>query len=104
MDLETYVGTFHETNRDNVVAQIMKGRLIKKAFETEAGKALFNSAIDEISKKVMAILGSCTEKSEEDQLKKIARLATEVHVAYNLLRSWAEILLAGEKHEEAMKK
>lgn len=104
MDLETYVSGFHENNRDGVVAQIMKSRLIKRAFETEPGKALFNSAIDEITKKVMAILGTCTEKSKADQIEKIARLATEVHVAYNLLRSWAELLVAGEKHEEAMNK
>lgn len=102
MDLETYVSGFQENNRDAVVSQIMKSRLIKRAFETETGKALFNSAIDEISKKVMAILGSCTQ-TKSDQTEMIARLATEVHVAYNLLRSWADILVAGEAHEEAMK-
>lgn len=103
MDLETYVSGFQENNRDAVVSQILKSRLIKQAFETPAGKALFNSAIDEIAKKVMAIMGSCTEKSKADQLDKIARLAIEVHVAYNLLRSWAQVLLEGQGHEEAMK-
>jgi hypothetical protein len=103
MELSDYVSRFSDNTRDNVVAEIMKSRLIKKAFQTEAGKALFNSAIDEISKKVEAILGSCTEKSWEDQTEKIAQLAMEVHVAYNLLRSWARILIDGEKHEEAMK-
>lgn len=103
MDLESYIAGFHESNRDAIVAQILKSRLIKQAFETAAGKALFNSAIDEIAKKVMAILGSCTEKKKADQTEKIRRLATEVHVAYNLLRNWATIILEGEKHEEAMK-
>lgn len=103
MELSEYVNQFHENNRDAVVAQILKSRLIKRAFETESGKALFNSAIDEIAKKIMAIMGTCTEKSKADQLEKIARLSTEIHVAYNLLKTWAIILLDGKMHEEAMK-
>ena len=103
MELVVYIDGFHEENRDAVVAEILKSRLIKQAFETETGKVLFNGAIDEIAEKIMAILDSCTAKSEAEQLEKIRRLATEVHVARNLLRNWARILVDGKKHEEAMK-
>ena len=103
MNLEDYIAGFHENTRDAVVSQILKAKLVKQAFDTPAGKALLNSAMDEISIKVMAILSSCTEKTEAEETEKIKRLATEVHVAYNLLRNWADILVAGEKHEEAMK-
>lgn len=103
MELEQYIAGFQENNRDAVVSQILKSRLIKQAFETPAGMALLNSAFDEIAKKVMAILGACTENTEAERVEKIGRLATEIHVAYNLLRGWAEILVAGDKHEEAMK-
>lgn len=102
MNIQDYVNTFHENNRDAVVAQIMKSRLIKSAFETEVGKALMNSVIDNIYSKIASIVGMCTEGNAEIRVGKMEQLASEVHVAYNLLRQWAQILMEGEKHEKAM--
>ena len=104
MRLEEYVSEFQEFNRDAVVAQILKSRMIKQAFETEAGTAIFNSTVDEISKKIMSILGACTESTKKSQLEMIAKLSTEVHVMYHLLKTWAEIMVAGQKHQDEMDK
>lgn len=103
MELVKYIQGFDAKNRDAVVEQIMKARIIRKAMETETGKALFNSAVDSISRKIMSIVGSCTDK-EADQTEKIRKTATEIHVAFNLLREWATIIVDGDKHEEVLKK
>jgi hypothetical protein len=104
MNLEDYINTFSEVERDVVVAQILKSRLLKEAIETPNGKALLGSVVDSIRDKTMSILGSCTAKTKADQTEKIRQAALEIHVMYNLMRNWAEILIDGEKHEEAMKK
>lgn len=104
MRLEEYINGFSESTRDAVVAQIMKSRVIKQAVETPQGKALLNSVIDNIRDKTMVVIGSCTEKSEEDQTEKIRKAATEIHIMFNLVKDWAQILVDGNQHEEAMKK
>lgn len=105
MRLEEYINAFYEGEaRDAVVTQVLKSRVIKQAMDTPAGKALLNNAIDRIRDKVVAIIGACTEKSTDEQLVRIQKDAVEVHVIFNLLKDWAEIVLAGEKHEEEMAK
>ena len=102
-ELVDYISKISENSRDSVVESIMKARIIRKAMDTETGKALFNSAIDGIHRNIMTIVGSCTD-SEDVQVEKIKKCATEVHVAYNMMKDWATIIKEGDKHEVAMKK
>lgn len=100
--LEAYIGTIQVAYRDEVLDQIIRNRLIKDALDTPQGNALFNSIVDTIAEKTRAIVGCCTIDSETDQMDRMQRLATEIHVAFNLMKDWAKILVAGERHEEAM--
>jgi hypothetical protein len=102
--LEAYIGNINIANRDAVLDQIIRNRLIKEALDTPQGNALLNSTIDTIADKTKAIVGCCTLDFDKDQTDRIQRLATEIHVAFNLMKDWAKILIAGEKHEEAMEK
>lgn len=103
MRIEEYINNFYdESSRDAVVTQIMKCRVVKDAIQTPVGKALLNAVIDSIRDKIMALLGSCTKKTKADQTEKIRQEALEIHVMYNLLKEWAQIIVDGEKHEQAM--
>ena len=101
-DLMDYVANYAEHSRDAVVEQIMKGRLLKQAIETPAGKVIINSAIDDIHQKIMKIVGLCTKPGEATALE-IGTLGQEIAIIFKLIMSWADILVNGEKHEEAMK-
>ena len=99
--ISDYISGFG-TNRDAVLDQIMRNRLIREAMDTPQGSALLNNIIDTIAKKTRAIVNSCTIESKKDQTDRIQKLASEIYVAFNLMKDWAQILVAGEKHEEAM--
>lgn len=104
MRLEDYINNFYdEDSRDAVVTQIMKMRVVRDAMATPSGKALLNVMIDRIRDKIISILGACTKQTKTDQTEKIRQDAFEVHIMYNMLKEWAEIILSGEKHEDAMK-
>ncbi len=102
--LEKYITGIVPANRDAVLDQIVRNRLIKDALDTTQGNALLNTIIDTIAEKTRAIVGCCTIDSTEDQTERMQRLATEIHVAFNLMKDWAGILVAGKVHEEAMEK
>lgn len=102
MDLETYINSFSEATRDAVLSQIVKSRIVKQAIETQAGKALLNSVIDDIRDKTMSLMAVCTEKTKAEQFERILQTTTEIHIMYRLLKSWAQILKDGEKHEKML--
>jgi hypothetical protein len=101
MRLEEYINTFYEGEaRDAVVTQVMKSRVVKQAMDTPQGKALLNNVIDRIRDKLMSIVGSCAEKSKEKQTESVRNDAAEIHIMFNLIKDWAQIIVDGEKHEE----
>lgn len=103
MDLATYVSGFSENMRDPIVEEITKAKLIQKAIQTDAGKVIINTAIDNIHQKVMAILGCCSIKSLTEKMARVEQLTNEIMITYDLIRDWANIIENGEKHKEAMK-
>lgn len=109
MDIATYVSTFPENSREVVVEQIMKGKLLKQAMNTTAGKVIINSAIDDIHKKLMAIINLCISDKKSTAKgqalgSQIEQCAKEMLVTYRLMRGWAEIIMNSDRHEGEMKK
>jgi len=107
MDVATYVNRFPEDSRDVVVEQIMKGRVLKQAMSTIAGKAILNSAIDDIHKGLVAIINLCISEKKldkEDLGLKIEQYAHNIQVTYRLMQQWAQMIIDNDRHEEAMKK
>jgi hypothetical protein len=102
--IEKYIHTFDLEYRTAVCDQIMQNRLIKEALDTPQGNLLLKSISATIADKARAIVHCCTIDSKKDQADRMQRLATEIHVAFNLMKDWAKILIAGEQHEEAMEK
>jgi hypothetical protein len=99
-----YVATIKYKYREAVLDQIMRNRLIREALGSPQGNILFDNIIDEIAKKTRGIVNSCIIESKKDQMDRIQRLASEIHVAFNLMKDWAQIIKDGEQHEEAMNK
>lgn len=104
MDVETYIHTFNIETRDAVVNELLTSRVVRDALDTPAGKALLGSVIDSIRDKIRALVGVCAEQSTKAKQDKMQHTATEIHIMYHLLRNWAQILVTGDKHEEAMRK
>jgi len=103
MRIEDYINSFTEQTRDAVMSEILKSRVIKQALDTPQGKGLLNSVVDSIRDKTKAIIGAASGDIKATQLEKIRVLAQEIHIMYHLLRTWADLLKEGEKHEEVMK-
>ena len=104
MRIDEYISTFRdEAMREAVVDQIMKCRVIRDAMGMPTGKALLNNVIDELRNKLQSLVDACTKKTKIEQTEQLRKSAYEIYVMYNLLKDWADIIVNGEKHEEAMK-
>lgn len=93
-----------EEARSAIFNQVIAERVIKEALDTPVGNALFTSIIDTITDKTKAIIGYCTADTVDKQTEKIRKTALEIHVAFNLMKDWADIIVNGEHHEERMEK
>jgi len=100
IDIAKYVSGFTENSRDAVVDQIVKGKLLRQAIEMPGGKAIINSAIDDIHRKIMTMVMSCGKP--ERNYADIETLATEIYIIHGLIRNWAQILVDAERHQNAM--
>lgn len=100
--LENYINTFHEQQRDAVFKQIVDAQILEKAFNTQIGKELLNHAVDLIATDVMKITRFCVDDNFD--IAKVMPIAVEVNAVYKLLNQWAIILIKGEEHTKKAKK
>jgi hypothetical protein len=101
-ELENYITSFREEQRETVYKQIIDSELLEKAFSTSEGKLILDSAVDMIASNVMTIVKNCGPREIEfDELKRAAR---EINTTYKLMSDWANILIRGSEHKNKINK
>jgi hypothetical protein len=102
-ELENYINSFREDQREVVYKQIIDSELLQKAFSTSEGKLILDSAVDLIASNVMQIVRECAQIGEEPS-QGVDRAAREINTTYKLMTDWAKILIRGSEHKTKIDK
>ena len=101
-ELENYINSFREDQRETVYKQIIDSELLEKAFSTSEGKLILDSAVDLIASNVMTIVKDCAKTG--DASNTVYQAAKEINTAYKLMSDWAKILIRGSEHKTKIDK
>jgi hypothetical protein len=99
-ELENYINTFQEHQREAVLKEILDSEILEKAFSTSEGKAVLSSAVDLITSDVIQIVRECVKPESEKDVK---RYGNEINTVYKLMSEWAKILIRGSEHRNKIK-
>ncbi len=104
-DLDIYLNTFSEEQKDNVFNAIMAADLLQKAFNTTEGKLILNGFVEMIRDEVMRIINLSVNKSNSAKLilEKIQQAAITIDIAHKMLEQYATILAKGDEHNAKVK-
>jgi hypothetical protein len=97
-ELENYITSFPEHQRESVYKQIIDSELLDKAFSTSEGKLILDSAVDMIASNVMNIVRECAKTGDADA--KVYDAAREINVTYKIMLDWANIIIRGDEHKK----
>ena len=98
-ELENYINSFRENQRETVYKQIIDSDLLEKAFSTSEGKLILDSAVDLITSNVIKIVRQCAEVKPDKFETYVYPYAMEINIAYKLMTDWAKILIRGSEHK-----
>jgi hypothetical protein len=101
-ELENYINSFNEHQREAVYKHIIDSELLEKAFSTSEGKLILDSAVDLIASNVMKIVKECGNSAENEGLLRDA--AWEINTTYRIMTDWAKILIRGSEHKNKIDK
>jgi hypothetical protein len=104
-ELENYINDQPYIMRDTIFKEILDSDLLEKAFNTEAGKQILNSAVDIMTNSISKIIRACIDKQDiGNKINIIERESSQIDFADKMLREWAKILLRGSEHKDKIKK
>jgi hypothetical protein len=101
-ELENYINSFREEQREAVYKQIIDSELLEKAFSTSSGKQILDSAVDLITSNVMQIVRECAKTGEAANT--VYQAATDINATYKIMTDWAKILIRGSEHKNKIDK
>jgi len=102
--LEQYINSFREIQREEIAKHIIDSELLREAFETSAGRMILNSAVDLITSNVIQIVRYCSESPPNESITQIQPHAAEINTTHKLMTDWAKILIRGGEHKKKAEK
>jgi hypothetical protein len=100
-DLGNYITHFSESQRENVLKQILESELLQQFLGTTEGRLILNSVVDKIRDNTMKIVSlSISNKNTQELID----AAYQIHMAYDFMYAIAGMATAGETHKESIKK
>jgi hypothetical protein len=102
--LEEYINSFRDHQREEIYKQIIDSKLLRAAFESKEGKAILGNCVDLITNNVIQIVRYCSENSPQDATGHLYSLSQEINTAYKLMSEWAKTLIRGSQHTEKAEK
>jgi len=100
--LPDYIYSFPQYQREAVLDGVVKGRFLKRALNSEAGKPIVQSVVDEIHKLTVYLFRAMEYKDKKKRLEAIDQTITRISVMRDLLQRWAEFMEKSDAHD-AMK-
>jgi len=102
--LEEYIHTFYEHQKEEIFKAILDADMLEAAFETKGGTMIFKSAIESITSNVMKIVNICVENDAEQASKKVYSHAVEISAIHNVIQQWSKFIITGNEHKAKAEK
>jgi len=104
-DLENYIQFFPDTQRENVLKEILESRIIQEYLATTEGRLLLGSVIDEIRDCTMQIVSAgISGKASDEAADTMKQYSLRINAGYNLMYRLATLAGKGEVHVKEMKR